>query len=368
MPDGVSESPRVEDVRALLADFHTALALEKVRPFRLVRTGTDVGWEQRLKAEFLFRYGSSRVPLPRLLETSPLFMALTLSTHHMGAGVRAAAWEMFNSPVFLSSVVLSILVYFSAWMLPEPLFSKAFVAALTLRLSLAVGAVELSRFARVCVRLYLEAQAARSMNELDIAAKHFGEATGATGLRILMVVASMGLSKALPEVPEGGLGALFRVSRHAATGPVTDGLATVQMMADGTILVTGVATATMASSLGSGCADGSSPKAGHQWHHLATNKNHSSDRRGGPWSRLFAKLFAMAGLSMDAAENLVYLNGHAGTHSEAYHTEVYRRLEAALEDCGSVARCKKYLTDELQKLAEDVCTPGSRLHRLLTGM
>jgi len=287
----------------------------------------------------------------------------------MGDGVRDAAREMFSSPVFLSSVALSVMVYFAAWVMPEPLFSKAFVTALTLRLSLAVGALELSRFARTCVRLYQEVQAARSIEELEAAAEHFGRAMGATGLRVLMVVASMGMSKALPEVPEGGLGALLRMPRYASvTGGLSEGTAAVQMMADGTILVTGVATATVASALGSGCADGSETKAGHQWHHLATNKNDISGRSGGPWSPLFAKLFAKAGLGMDVAENLVYLKGHRGPHSEAYHTEVYRRLEEALGDCGSAAQCKGYLTAELKNLAKDVCTSGSRLNRLLTGM
>ena len=79
---------------------------------------------------------------------SPLFLALKLSPRYMGEGVREAAQELFTSPVFLSSVALSVLVYFAAWLAPEPLFTKAFVAALTLRLALPVGAVELSRLAR----------------------------------------------------------------------------------------------------------------------------------------------------------------------------------------------------------------------------
>ena len=61
---------------------------------------------------------------------------------------------------------------------PEPLFTKAFVTALTLRLALAVGAWELSQFARACVRLYQEAQAARTVEELEAVAERFGKAAG----------------------------------------------------------------------------------------------------------------------------------------------------------------------------------------------
>jgi len=71
-------------------------------------------------------------------------------------------------------------------------------------------------------------------------------------------------------------------------------------------------------------------------------------------------------MSLDAAENLVYLKGHKGPHPEAYHSEVYRRLEEALEGCRTAAQCKSSLVDALEELADDVCTPGSRLYRLLT--
>ncbi|WP_187345015.1 hypothetical protein [Cystobacter ferrugineus] len=80
-------------------------------------------------------------------------MALKLSTHYMGEGVREAARELFSSPLFLSSVTLSVFIYFAAWLAPEPVFTKAFVAALPLRLTLAVGAWELTRVARACIQL-----------------------------------------------------------------------------------------------------------------------------------------------------------------------------------------------------------------------
>ncbi|WP_152622277.1 AHH domain-containing protein [Archangium violaceum] len=364
------ERVRVEDARAVLADFHAAFPREEGRRFRLVRTSTEpepLAWERRLREELVSRFGPPEWSLPGLLETSPVLMALKRSPRYMGAGVREAAHELFSSPVFLSSVTLSVLLYFSAWLVPEPIFTKAFVATWTLRLALLVGVLELNRFARACARLYEEAQAARTEEELEAVAERFGKAVGGTGLRVMMLAASMGVAKGLPEVPQGGLGALLRAPRYSLPeGMTMNGAAAVQMAADGTIVVTGAAAGTAASAVGSACTDGSESQEGYHWHHLATNKNEISARSGGPWTPLFKRFFEKAGMSLDAAENLVYLKGHKGPHSEAYHSEVYSRLERALKGCRTTVQCKSSLMDALKDLANDVCTPGSRLYRLVT--
>jgi hypothetical protein len=205
------------------------------------------------------------------------------------------------------------------------------------------------------------------VEELEAVAERFGKAMGGTGLRVLVMVASMGVGRGLPQVPQGGLGALLRSPRYAMAGGATlEGATTVQMAADGTIIVAGVAAGTAASLVGSACTDGSEKKDGHQWHHLATNKNDTATVRGGPWTPLFEKLFARAGMSLDARENLVYLKGHKGPHPEAYHEEIYRRLEAAVGRCRTLEQCRSSLRQELKDLAEEVCTPGSWLYQLAT--
>jgi hypothetical protein len=144
------EALPVEDVRALLADFFECIEPPPhlpVIPAMASSTHAHAPWEARLRAEFLARYGPGLLPLPDSLERSPLFMALRLSPRYMGPGIRDAARELFRSPIFLASVTLSILVYFSAWVLPEPLFSKAFAATLTARLALVVGLLELRNIA-----------------------------------------------------------------------------------------------------------------------------------------------------------------------------------------------------------------------------
>ena len=375
-PNFALERLRVEEARTLLSAFHESFRLvESPRARnRLVlvsagaREGRPAEWELRLREEYVARFGPPLLPMPPSLERSRLYLALKLSPRYMGAGVREAARELFSSPVFVSSVALSVLVYFAAWLAPEPLFTKAFVVGLTVRLAFLVGALELTQVAQACLRLYQEAEAARTVQELEAVAERFGKAMGGTALRVLMVVASMGLAKALPQVPEGGLGALMGPPRYAMAGGelVMEGATTVQMAADGTLIVTGVAAGTAASAVGSACSDGSAKKDGHHWHHLATNKNDLSRASGGPWTPLFEKLFAKAGMSLDAAENLVYLKGHQGPHPAEYHTEVFQRLEAELGDCQTVVQCRSRLVRTLKELASEVCTPGSVLHQWVT--
>jgi hypothetical protein len=362
----------------VLAAFHRAFPpAETARLRRLVASTAHVGavdstpaaWELQLRREFLSRYGPARLPLPPSLEDSPLFIALQLSPKHMGPGFRDAAAELFRSPAFLASVALSVVVYMAAWALPEPVFSKAFAAGLTVRLALAVGLLELHHLGRACLRLYEEAQAARSEEELETVAERFGRALGGTGLRALVLVASFGVGKALPKVPENGLGSMLGPPRYAVAGGAALQTATMAqvVVADGTLVVSGVAAGTTASRvLGAACTDGSIKKDGHQWHHLATDKNDSSPAQGGPWTPLFKEIFAKAGMSLDDPANLVYLAAHQGPHPEEYHEEVYQRLQRALGRCRPPEQCRGNLVDALKSLASDVCTPGSRLHRLVT--
>ncbi|HYO71778.1 MAG TPA: hypothetical protein VEU33_37440 [Archangium sp.] len=207
-------------------------------------------WELRLREEFLSLYGTSNLPVPPALETSRLSLALKLSTRYMDEGIREAAQELFSAPAFLASVSLSVLVYFAAWLAPEPLFSKAFAAALTVRLSLLVGLVELSRLALTCLRLYQEAEAATTPQELEAAAERFGRSVGGTALRVLVVVASLGVPQVLPKVPERGLWTLLSSLRHApADGPLLESIVTTQVVADGTLVLTGVTAGISAAAL-----------------------------------------------------------------------------------------------------------------------
>jgi len=359
-----------EQAHALLAAFFHSFPEDpqfQLIPASASSAGTPAPWERKLRAEFLKHYGASRLPLPHSLQHSPLFMALRMSPRYMGPGIRDAAQQMFRSPIFLASVALSVLVYFSAWVLPEPFFSKAFAATLTARLAFVVGLIELRNVALACLQLYRDAQAARTQKELEAVAERFGRALGGTALRVLIAVASFGVARGLPNVPPGGLGPLLGPPRYSMAGGLSfQSASTAHVVADGTIVLAGAILGTAGSAMSSACTDGSQKKEGYQWHHLATDKNESSPLRGGPWTPLFEQLFAKAGMHLDDPANRVYLAGHLGPHPEQYHREIYGRLEEALRGCRAVSQCKSQLLEELRMLRSEVCTPGSPLHRLLT--
>jgi hypothetical protein len=369
-PHAALEVLPVEQVHALLADFLAGIEFPsqpRVIPVVASSARAPAPWEARLRAEFLARYGPGLLPLPGSLERSPLFMALRLSPRYMAPGIRDAARELFRSPIFLASVTLSILVYFSAWVLPEPLFSKAFAATLTARLAFVVGLLELRNIALALLQFYREVQAARTMKELEAAAERFGRAFGGTALRVLVTAAGFGVAKALPNVPPGGLGPLLSRPRFAlAGGGSIQYASSAHVVADGTIVLAGAAMGTAGSAAQSACTDGSEKKDGSEWHHLATIRNGKSPDRGGPWTPLFERLFAKAGMSLDDPANRVYLAGHYGPHPEEYHDEIYKRLESALGRCRGVPQCRSRLVAELRQISDEVCTRGSLLHRLVT--
>ena len=249
------EQLSVEELRPLL------LALDSLRPMPRLRLREVPGatdppqapnsrWELQLRNDFFSRYGAPLLSLSAPLESSRLLLALKLSTRSMDDGIREAAEELFRSPLFLASVALSITVYFAAWLAPEPFFSKAFAAALTVRLSLLVGLVELGRLAQACIRLYQEVEVATSHQEIEAASARFGRSMGGVFLRTLVVVASFGVPQVLPKVPQGGLWTLLSPLRHAPSGgPALESIATAQIVADGSLVVVGGAAGTSATAL-----------------------------------------------------------------------------------------------------------------------
>ncbi|HEX8441118.1 AHH domain-containing protein [Archangium sp.] len=374
------ESLTVEQARRVLATFHEdfgpvrAAPSPEARVFALaavacgaVTCGSGEEWEKRLRAAYVARYGVSEVALP-LLASDRLAAALRLSPRYMKEGVREAAVELFGDPLFLAGVSTSVVAYFLAWAVPEPLFSKTVAVVVTVGLVAAFGVAELHQLGVVCLRLYREAEAARTPEELEKAAEHFGKAVVGTALRALVMAASAGVAKGLPKVPKGGLWESVAPARQSLPGGLTLSVSTTaQVVADGTVVLMGAAVgtgATAARATGA-CGDGSK-KDGSHWHHLATNKNDVSGANGGPWTPVFKKVFDRAGMRLEAEENLVYLQGHQGPHPEAYHQQIFRRLQGATDGCRTQAECRGMLVEELDRIAGDVCTPGSPLHRLLT--
>jgi A nuclease family of the HNH/ENDO VII superfamily with conserved AHH len=335
--------------------------------------------EKRVRKAYEALFGSTQVSLPDSLESARWLQALALSPRYMGEGVREAAVEMFSSKAVLLSVGMSMMLYMVAWAAPEPLFSKAFATAVTIGLMLTYTAVELYNVGLACLRLYQEAEGARTQAQLEGVAERFGKAMGGVGLRVLVTVAGAKLSRGLPEVPGGGLWGRLSPPRFGFAGGGRGGLrveagARGQVsVADGTVVLMGVTanttaaavTAAVAAARKTGaCAE--AKKEDNQAHHLCTNKNDTSERSGGPWTPLFEELFERAGMSLDDPANIVYLRDHKGPHPEAYHQEILRQLKDALGNCRTRAECRAKLVEALDKLAGEVCTPGSKLNKLAT--
>ena len=71
-------------------------------------------------------------------------------------------------------------------------------------------------------------------------------------------------------------------------------------------------------------------------------------------------------MKLEDHENIVGVKGHKGPHPGEYHKLVFTRLNDATEGCRKVEACRKALTAELEKLAQEASTKGTEIHRLLT--
>jgi len=383
LPDPALEHLTLEEAREVVEVLGNAFQDAQTRgvitgaPVRFVANVQPATLEKRMREHYEGLYGASPLSLPHVLKDARWFQALQLSPRYMDEGVRAAAVEMFTSPTVAMSVALSMMLYMTAWAAPEPIFSKAFAAAVTIGLLMTYTSAELYNVGLACLNLYREAEATRSHEELEAAAERFGKVIGGVGLRVLVTVAGAKLARGLPEVPKGGLWARLSPPRSAIAGgelSIGAGARAQVTVADGTVVLMGVSANTTASAVSAavsssrttGACREASDKGDAQSHHIATNKNDTSELQGGPWTPRFEELFARAGMSLEDPANRVYLLNHQGPHPEAYHREVYRRLEDALGTCHTQPECRNRLVEELDRLGADICKPGSRLNRLIT--
>ncbi len=376
-----------EDARAFVAAMEEAFRFTPgvITAGALFGSPTDMmtlsDLERMLHAAYEDLYGPSSMPLPSSLKDSRWFQALKLSPRYMDEGVREAALEMLSSPTVAYSVAFSLLLYMTAWAVPEPVFSKAFAAAVTLGLLMTYTAVELYTVGQACLNLYRDAEAARTAEQLEAVAERFGRAMGGVGLRVLVTVAGAKLARSLPEVPRGGMWARLSPPRFAFSGGGSRGGFSVEArtraqvsVADGTVVLMGVSAGTTASAVSAavaasrttGACRDESNKGDARGHHIATDKNDTAEVRGGPWTPRFKELFDRAGMSLNDPANIVHLIGHQGPHPEAYHVEIYDRLGHAVSTCQTQVECKRKLIEALDEIAGNICKPGSRLNNLLT--
>ncbi|WPB77743.1 AHH domain-containing protein [Archangium violaceum] len=375
-----------EDARRILQLFHEEMATLEESTRRVAAAGMVPVFAREASAveglllkQYTERYGEPAMPLPDFILESPLAMALRLSPRYMPEGIREGWDELVHDPAFLAGLVVSLGTYVVAWAAPEPIFTKAFAASVTVVLVSAFTLTELVHAGGVALKLYQATRHAGTLGELEDAARNFGQYAGGAALRIMVAAASFGVTKLLPKPTPGGLGRtwagmkdLLRLPQRFALpagGQFVEAGAARSVgvgVKQGVLLMAGVAAGGTGASLRSACADGIFSLLGYSWHHLATNKNTISDTRGGPWTPVFERIFSKAGMTLDDPANKIYLLNHAGPHSEEYHREIFRRLDRVIRTCPTKSACRTGLMRELNKIADEICTPGSKLNRLAT--
>jgi hypothetical protein len=257
--------------------------------------------------------------------------------------------------------------------------------------------------------LYRDAQAAESDEALAPVSRRFADSISGVGLRVIVTLAGAKLASKLPKVPPGGLwgkvspprlsfagsgsasaGGVGAVNRffsqtlpqpapprsvpagaRGAVGSYVGGKVVTDADSISLLVVlagTGAeakAAATKAARTTGACREKES-KGDAPGHHIATNKNSSSEDSGGPWTPRFENLFKKAGMTLADPANIVYLMGHQGPHPEEYHRVVFARLFVVFDTCKSPEDCKRMLINALDNLAAEICKPGSVLNKLLT--
>jgi hypothetical protein len=149
----------------------------------------------------------------------------------------------------------ALVVYGLAWMAPEPIFTKAFAASVTVVLVTLFSLAELTHFGMVALRLYQDTQGARSLEEIEAAAERFGRYLGGAGVRILAFVAMKGVGKSA-QVPKGGLWKLWPRRLALPGGYTWSNVSVVQAVpTTGTLAVSGVALGSGSAALRSACKD-----------------------------------------------------------------------------------------------------------------
>jgi len=313
-----------------------------------------------------------------------------LACHFALASVMDGIKNELGGMLDVQRIESAILVGVATWALlvtvPEP-FSKFLAVGLTVAMVAWLGVDTLENVIGGWKEMATAVDGATTLPELRRAGEAYGTRMGAQTARlVVMLVASVigekGLAN-LPKLPK------FNVATRrlaAATGGpglevVTAGQQATVTGSRVTIVLakaakgTQVGTAALAGGAGRGgrClelteeGEPSNSKAGeHPKHHICTDKNSDSDANGGPWTPIFAALFARAGMTLSDPANIVEVSFHQGPHPREYHDLVYNRLVKALGSCNTASLCRERLALALKHLADEIRTPGSRLNDLVT--
>jgi hypothetical protein len=276
-----------------------------------------------------------------------------------------ALGEMVSMKAVMQAAMYTVVVLLVLLTMPEPI-TKFIAAWATTALVLWVGAKTLYNLVTGWFQLMAEVKVATTVEEIREAGEKFGRLFSREAAQAVAMVAMALLTHTAKDFAEqvATLPGSSRVSMQAAG---REGLLLSEVGAVQSVTVTGegflVALPPGAMAM---AAQGGGRGGRTERHHIGTVANKKSSLRGGPWTPLFEKLFARAGMRLNDAENIVPIQGHKGPHPRQYHETVYERLREALGDCRTITECRTELNRELRALAEEIGTPGTELNRLVT--
>ncbi len=266
--------------------------------------------------------------------------------------------DMVDPQAVMATVMASVSMYLLLWALPEPV-SKGVAALMTAAAIAYLGVDTVWGLLDGWLTLVRRVDRATTFAQLSEAGEAYGEVLGENAARVFVMLATAaigstaGLAAKSTGLPGSAQAALAVEAQAGYSYAAIGGVRSVAMTAEGFAIALPPNAVAMA-------------RGKSRSHHLATNKNRVSTARGGPWTPRFEKIFKKAGMELEDHENIVDVKGHKGPHPQEYHELVFERLRDATNTCRTMEACRKALTTELQKLAQEAMTKGTPIHRLLT--
>jgi hypothetical protein len=312
----------------------------------------------------------------RLLDEGPLLasdgkytLALAIAMDSVWEETAEALEDMVDPQAVMATVTAAVSMYLLLWALPEPV-SKGVAALMTAAAIAYLGVEAVWGLLDGWLTLVRRVDGATTFAELSEAGTAYGEVLGENAARVFVMLATaavgstVGLAARAPTLPGSAQAALAVEAQAGYAYTAVGGVRSVAMTAEGFTVTLAPNAVAMTARGPRGGKGGLRVKRSS--HHLATNKNDVSAARGGPWTPEFRRIFRKAGMELEDTENIVDVAGHKGPHPREYHELVFNRLSEATEGCRKVEACRKALTAELEKLAREATTPGTKINRLLT--
>ena len=276
---------------------------------------------------------------------------------------------MVDPEATVSLLVMTGAVYFSLWLVPEPLLSKGVAATLTVALIAYLGWDTVWSLIQGWRVLAAEVREAETFDGIRSAGEKYGEVMGKQAARafVMLAMAALGstaqtLATRVATLPGSAQAALVGAEQGGFRLVAAAEVSAIAVSASGEVTLALAPNAVAMSAKGRNVPVPVEVRV----HHIATNKWWEATHNGGPWSPKFQKLFDRAGMSLDDEVNTVRVQGHQGPHPREYHETVHSRLSEALGNCRTILTCKEALVRELQALGRQISKPNTRLNLLVT--